>query len=294
MSKEVINNSFAEGGEYLPLGVWTARGFDAQRIEELSRPEDREQHPVLGMTYRVRIRSRVVTGSRIVERISKRSKTTSDAKFCLPEAADKKTDATAAAPMLALEDGAIRDGQGSDKSSKTSGSSSDSSDSSDSSATKKKKHNKKHKKHTKSKKNKKDKKHKHGKKSKRGDKAESAAEKRAREAKERAAQKASEKEQATEVKTAQMLISKLAPIIASTRLVTGKLNFAFVAPMIRDPIATMDTRFVELHKLALNVVESGTGSVNIDPKELNNDVGLMRKQLALANSILSTMNKAPA
>ena len=44
-----------EGGEFLPLSVWTTRGFDADRIEALSQPGDVRQHAVLGKTYRVSI-----------------------------------------------------------------------------------------------------------------------------------------------------------------------------------------------------------------------------------------------
>ena len=42
-----------DGGEFLPLGVWSTRGFDVAQIEALSQPCDVRHHPVLGKTYRV-------------------------------------------------------------------------------------------------------------------------------------------------------------------------------------------------------------------------------------------------
>ena len=43
------------GGDYLPLSVWAQRGFDPVAIEQNCR--EKEMHPILGMTYKVNIKS---------------------------------------------------------------------------------------------------------------------------------------------------------------------------------------------------------------------------------------------
>lgn len=42
-------------GGFYPFGYYAARGFDASLIENNSKPEDIQTHPVLGLTYRVNI-----------------------------------------------------------------------------------------------------------------------------------------------------------------------------------------------------------------------------------------------
>ena len=44
-------------GKFLPLDVWGAKGFNVEDIEKNTTEEDQETHPVLGMTYRVNIRT---------------------------------------------------------------------------------------------------------------------------------------------------------------------------------------------------------------------------------------------
>ncbi len=44
-------------GEFLPLSVWASRGFDTSSIEAQTDADDKEDHPVLGMTYRVKLRA---------------------------------------------------------------------------------------------------------------------------------------------------------------------------------------------------------------------------------------------
>ena len=52
-------DTYAEGGEYLPLGVWRAKGFDADRIAEKTDANNKLEDPVLGLCYRVVITSKV-------------------------------------------------------------------------------------------------------------------------------------------------------------------------------------------------------------------------------------------
>ena len=44
-------------GDFLPLSVWKELGYDIEKIEKNSLPEDVEDHSVLGLTYRVYIHS---------------------------------------------------------------------------------------------------------------------------------------------------------------------------------------------------------------------------------------------
>ena len=48
---------YADMGEFLPLSVWKARGFDIESIEANSKPANVRTCPVLGLTYRVPILS---------------------------------------------------------------------------------------------------------------------------------------------------------------------------------------------------------------------------------------------
>ena len=43
-------------GKFLPLAVWEKKGFDIASIRDHAGPSDMEEHPVLGLTYRVRVR----------------------------------------------------------------------------------------------------------------------------------------------------------------------------------------------------------------------------------------------
>ena len=52
---ETWEKRYQSGGSYLPLSVWATQGYDTQRIERLSRPEDIMENAVLGKVYRVPI-----------------------------------------------------------------------------------------------------------------------------------------------------------------------------------------------------------------------------------------------
>jgi len=58
--KEVQNemDSFAEGGEFLPLGVWKTKGFDVDRIAANTTADNKIDDLVLGLCYRVVIKSK--------------------------------------------------------------------------------------------------------------------------------------------------------------------------------------------------------------------------------------------
>ena len=44
---------FELGGGFEPLSYYATLGYDTKRIEELTPDSDKEEHPILGMTYRV-------------------------------------------------------------------------------------------------------------------------------------------------------------------------------------------------------------------------------------------------
>ena len=50
---ETWEKRYQSGGNYLPLSVWATQGYDTQRIERFSRPEDIMEDHVLGKVYRV-------------------------------------------------------------------------------------------------------------------------------------------------------------------------------------------------------------------------------------------------
>jgi hypothetical protein len=142
---QIEKESFYDGGEYLPLGVWAHRGFNTARIETLSKDEDIREDAVLGKVYRVKI---LVKGKSIA-RVHTRSTVQKRKIGCLQ---DKPGEPDV---MLALAN--IPSPSPSSNSSSDSSSSSSSSSSSDS--------------HKKGKKGKKDKKGKKGKKSKKDKKS---------------------------------------------------------------------------------------------------------------------------
>lgn len=64
METHHIQEAFYENsGEFLPLSVWAARGFDVNAIADKSDASDKKIHPVLGESFRVRILSAGTRGS---------------------------------------------------------------------------------------------------------------------------------------------------------------------------------------------------------------------------------------
>ncbi len=141
---ETHEESFIEGGTFLPLGAWQAKGFDVVAIESRSHASDVVMHPVLGKTYRVRLLSTAHTAKRTLHRDSTVSKRAKKIRVTpeVPHGTDDE-----ASPQLAIED---RDASSSSSSSSLRSSSSSSSDD--------KKNKKKKSKKSKSSKGKKDKK----------------------------------------------------------------------------------------------------------------------------------------
>ena len=185
---------YVNNGEYLPLGVWAARGFDTKAIEEFTDEKDRRIHAVLGPVYRVKILS---TGQRGCK--GQRRSSNMTALQPAAQAAKKATGSLGDIAGLSVQEAA----SSSEDESESSSSSSTSSPKRKSKKGKKGKKSKKDKKN-KGKKGKKDKKEKKEKKGK----PETAAERRLREKKEKADQAAQQKACAERLKLAQLMINK--------------------------------------------------------------------------------------
>ena len=278
-SSELSEESFAEGGEYLPLGVWANRGFDVTRIEQHTRDDDKRICPVLGICFRLRIISKTNVHKRGMLRESKRQRTA-------PE--DQAASASAAAAGFAAAPLALEDGRASSSSDSSDSSSSDSSDSRRRKKSKKawkqakksKKDDKKDKKSKKSNKEKKNKKSKKDKDDKTTSKEMSAAEK-----------KALEREGKIDIKAADVLISKLSPAVACLNSLVDKPNFMHIAPAIKDPLIALQIKFKELMSHAEAVQASGHGKVDADIKTVACDLALYRKQYQLATTMLALMER---
>ena len=147
---ETWEKRYQSGGNYLPLSVWATQGYDTQRIERLSRPEDIMENDVLGKVYRVPVLG-------VWENGTKGRSITDDSEA--GPAKRRRKAAPALPPPPAEEEPAADDPAGDSEPGEDpeSGESSDSSSSSSESSGKHKKKKKKDKKKKKGKKDKKDK-----------------------------------------------------------------------------------------------------------------------------------------
>jgi hypothetical protein len=147
---QISEETFAENGEYLPLSVWSARGFDIARIQQDAGDGDlrRDVH-MLGDCYRVKIYSAGINGRKGVETCNADRIATKGSGL---KQAVKRARAQMAADPAASAAGA--DGEAADE---------DESDSSSSSSSSSSRHKRKNKK---GKKGKKDKRHKKSRKAK--------------------------------------------------------------------------------------------------------------------------------
>ena len=88
---------YQNGGEFLPLGAWATRGFDANVIKEKIAQEDCREHLILGTTYRVKILSMGDRGEKLTrarqvltERKAKRSKIEAEGENAQSDAGEDK------------------------------------------------------------------------------------------------------------------------------------------------------------------------------------------------------------
>jgi len=214
---------YAEGGEFLPLSVWSTRGFDTEAIETKSKDTDIRDHVVLGKTYRVPIYS---AGKRGVKGHGREN--VEDAKKSSAKRLKPTPEAGAASSAAAGRETAAVPSDTS---------SSSSSESSSTSSRKKKKKSKKDKKR----KSKKDKKSK-SKKDKKKD-AESKKERLARDREEAAANRGVQKEKDAAIKVANGIADKLCTAMTSLETTVGHGRF-------RDlPLVCQETAKEMINKL---------------------------------------------
>jgi hypothetical protein len=90
---------YEDGGEFLPVGVWVARGFDGQNIINKTLPKNIRLHPVLGETYRV---CTLRKGHRGAKTVSKSDKL--GAAGSMPGSSDGQLALEATPAQLALAD----------------------------------------------------------------------------------------------------------------------------------------------------------------------------------------------
>jgi hypothetical protein len=167
-SSESHGEYYIDGGEFLPLSVWVQRGYDSNRIHDLTKPADIREDRVLGTTYRVRILATGNKGEGMVTRTSQHKRKSGTP----PVALEGQSSSSSRPRTLALEDkpepqaSASATPPADDSGTSSSSSRSDSSNSSNSSSSSSGKHKKDKKGNKKSKKDKKNKKNKKGKKNK--------------------------------------------------------------------------------------------------------------------------------
>lgn len=280
LQRETVSERFAEGGEFLPLSVWETRGFDISKFENC-REEDKAEHELFGMTYRIRIRSKHTEFVRETSRTSAKKARTSGALPSLPGESSSPPPIDGPSGPLAIED-----------KKRNSSSSSTSSTSSSSSSDHKKKKSKKDKKHKKS-----NKKHKKGNKKDKKDKkgtakdVETPADRKKREAAEKAASKAVEKQQSQEVRAAQMVLTKMEPVIAALQGMSQKEHFALICSSIREQLLSTLQKLLTLRSEANRVLADGHGLVSTDIKMLTIDISEARKIMALASSMLALIQR---
>ena len=157
IKEELGQKSYMNGGEFLPLAVWATRGFDANQIAQRSAESSKREHPVLGMTFRVKMHSQ---GERGEENIRTRQVLSTRAKRAKTQCAAGDgadgADLTTDADLQTQPEGSKQHAESSPDKNSSGGSSSSSSSSS--SSGKKQARNHKKKSHNKSKKSSKKKK----------------------------------------------------------------------------------------------------------------------------------------
>jgi hypothetical protein len=106
---------YEDAGEFLPVGVWAARGFDAESIVNKSLPKDKKMHPVLGETFRVCVLRK---GHRGAKTVAKSDKLVATGSMLGSSGDNPQLALEASAPQLALENKSDSDSDSSSSSSR--------------------------------------------------------------------------------------------------------------------------------------------------------------------------------
>ena len=101
---ETREESFVDGGEFLPLNVWAVKGYDPDVIKAKTVPADVREDLVVGTTYRLRV---LRTNNRGLK-TTVRSSTVKGNQVLHQSPGGSSGDAMV--PRLALTDGAVGEG----------------------------------------------------------------------------------------------------------------------------------------------------------------------------------------
>ena len=289
---------FQEGGRFLPLKVWERKGFDPVAIAAHTLPEDITNHPVLGLTYRVRL---LATGTRGAKGWQQTSRArASGLKRRAPEAIEAAASSAAAGEAAAGEAAAGEEAV-EEKSASQSCSSSSSSSSSSSTRGKKKKHSKKSKKKTKKKKDKKDKSY-YDKKAKAALARQKEKEKREREQKkadekkEKDEQAKTKREEAAKKTLAEAIVLKLNPVMLAFGTVISSQTFGSLPQAIISSVTSLYD--------AATAHETSARQVALDPsldlhdgitslKPITKLIADLKKSQALVSQMITTIENMP-
>jgi hypothetical protein len=237
--------SYAFGGTFEPLAFWATQGYDVQRIKDLTPDCDKEEHPILGTTYRIHKHSTNVWGNKGDRWAHAVGGTHGGGTRCIEDkraqplrVRSKRIKAICDGVTEELGEDAVEDeadeGDGPSQSSSGSSTSSSSSRHKKSKKSKKKKHDKKKKKHDKK-----------------------AKKEKAKERARVADEKKQKKIEGQTVKVAQMLIVKIDPTQRRLAELTGSANFLHMPPMICDSIKDWTTTFQKIAQDANKVLKEG-------------------------------------
>ena len=266
INHESHSEFYVDSGEFLPLTVWQARGFDIVAIVEKSRPSDMKDHDVLGKTYRV---SLLTTGNKGEKGIKRRSalqisSAVQKKQIALASPAEAADTSLVAAASASTDNDNGEDIDGSSSSDTTSSTSS-------SLASDRKKKHKKHKKSKKNKKQEKKRNHvKNGKKDKKNrdrkadKKPETPAEIRANLKQAKACEKEEIKRKNDKKKIAGLILGKLNAAVVSMEVVAQNNAIELVPVLIANPFLEKMQAFKGYVRLATEVIQAdGEGDLPV-------------------------------
>ena len=220
-----------QSGDYLPLSVWKAKGFDTQNIEKCAASE---LHPVLGPTYQVNIHT--TSEAAVDEQVHTMMTTTFKKTKKTPQVPKIEDDDAAPAPPeepLATQDSTVTK--------------SDSSSSSSSSEKKKKSKQTKRAKDKKAKKAK-DKKDKKAKEKEKKEREAARKRQREREIKEREDAAALKKRRQRAQTDSSRIISKVTPILTSLKADMANAGYKNVPKVISDKVKKSVSTLATMHE----------------------------------------------
>ncbi len=120
---------------------------------------------------------------------------------------------------------------------------------------------------------------------------ETQAEKRAREAQERADAKQAARLANVQHRAAEQALAKIEPVLAALRALVSKDRFQFLSALIVDPLTRANDKLSGWVDAATQVVSTGSGDLEFDGKTLAVELASVRKNMALATSMLGQLSR---